>query len=240
MIYSPLEQFEDSMIYPIMLFGIDLSVTDLSLGYIISIIFLSVTNNNLIDTLLVNNDTSDYFDDIVTEIVKEQLGMGYTVFLSQFQDLFLFIFSNNVAGLIPFSSSLTAQIIITGTIALSYNLYIIFLGFYLNGFYYLTIFLPKNLALWLSLIIILIEVFSYLLRSLSLSVRLFANIVAGHALIHVMCFFATHIFFLSVFHAFITSAFLFMLLGLELLIAFIQAYIFCMLVAMYLTEILWL
>jgi len=223
-----------------MIFGIDLSITDISLGYIISIIFFSANGYNQIETLLTNNDISDYFDDIVTEIVKEQIGIGYTIFLKQHQDLFLFIFSNNISGLIPFGSSLTAQIIITGSIALSYNLYIICLGFYLNGFKFLTIFVPKNLSLWLTLIIIVIEVFSYLLRSLSLSVRLFANIVAGHALIHVICFFTTYIFFLSIFHAFITSAILFMLLGLEFLIAFIQAYIFIMLISMYLSEILWL
>jgi len=140
-------------------------------------------------------------------------------------------------GLIPFAFTPTSHLVFTFSLALTCNLAFIIIGFKENGFKFLNLFVPKGGPLWLLPLIVVIEFVSYLLRTFSLSIRLFANMMAGHTLLHILSSFVT---------AFIKAGYLMYgifpillvvaVLVLELAIAFIQAYVFIVLLCIYLND----
>jgi len=155
-----------------------------------------------------------------------------------FSVVFFFILFSNLLGLIPFGFTPTAQIIITFLIAFSFNLGFIFLGIILHGHRFFLLFVHEAPLILVPLITI-IEILSYSLRTFSLSIRLFANMMAGHTLLHilgsfVLMFFKNSYYILALFpFALVLAIFV-----LELGIAFLQSYVFIVLLAIYLAEIL--
>lgn len=151
--------------------------------------------------------------------------------------IFLTILFSNLIGLLPFAFTPTGHLAFTLTLALSCNLAIIIIGFYENGLGFLQLFVPKGGPKFLIPLIVVIEVLSYLLRTLSLSIRLFANMMAGHTLLHILASFITA--FLKSGHALIAFFPLLLVIAviaLELGIAFLQAYVFTILLTIYLND----
>jgi len=173
----------------------------------------------------------------VVSVVKQQAGSKALKYLPFFFSVFLLILISNVIGLLPFAFTPTSHLIFTLTLAFSCNLGLVIIGFAENGWRFLLLFVPKGGPLWLMPLIVLIEFLSYLLRTLSLSIRLFANMMAGHTLLHILASFIT---------AFINAGYLatafapFILviavIALELGIAFLQAYVFLILLCIYLND----
>lgn len=245
-IYSPLEQFEVIAYLGINLFGVvNLVVANVTIFLMLAFFFFSLL------VLFLNYINSNVFIIFnwqviveglymfVLKLVKEQLGknLGSKYFPILFLT-FIYILFANLIGLIPYSFTTTSHIILTFLLALTYNLSFILLGIVKHGLHFFTLFIPKGIKGVLLPLIIVIEVFSYVIRSVSLSVRLFANMLAGHTLIHlILTFFlflvskAGGLLFIIVPFVFFYAIFI-----LEIVIAMVQAYVFVLLVCIYLEE----
>lgn len=160
-------------------------------------------------------------------------------FFPVFLLVFLFILFSNLCGLLPFSFTVTAQFAITFALAFSFNLGFIILGFYLHKLSFLKLFVPSDAPLFLIPLLVVIEVVSYLIRTFSLSIRLFANMMAGHTLLHILASFCLSLLksLTFVFIVFVLPFFLILLVFvLEFGIALIQAYVFTILLCIYIKD----
>jgi len=232
--FTPLEQFEITVLQPLSLFGLgNFSLFLLVIGFFISLFFfLGLHKPKLVPTYWQSIVEMVYL--FVLSTVKGQTGKKGIPFFPFIFFLFIFILFSNLIGLLPFGFTVTAQLITTLTLALSINLGLIFMGFFFHGLKFLTLFVPKEAPAALLPLIVLIEVVSYLLRTFSLSVCLFANMMAGHTLLNILssfivAFFKTNLWFLGVLPFILVVA----VVCLELGIAFLQAYVFTVLTAIY-------
>jgi len=155
--------------------------------------------------------------------------------------LFMFILTVNVIGLVPYTFAVTAQIIITVSLALLVFLTVIVYGFWKHGFHFLKLFVPSGIPWYILPLVTFIEVLSFLSRPISHSVRLFANILAGHITLKVFAGFVTMLGafgFLGWLGAVLPLGLTVALTALELLVAFLQAYVFAILTCIYLNDAL--
>ena len=147
--------------------------------------------------------------------------------------LFLFILFCNVLGLVPYSFTPTSHIIVTFAMAIVVFTGVTVIGFAKHGLHFLSFFVPKGVPVWLLVILVPIEVISYFVRPFSLSIRLFANMLAGHTIFKV---FAGFVVSLGILAGWLPLSFIGALYCLELLIAFLQAYVFTILTCLYLND----
>lgn len=242
MFFSPLEQFEIRILLPIKIsnfldFSITNSVLYMFLAAIVGfgILYLSGYKAKIIPSKL--QVIVEFFYKFVLDMVKQQAGEeGYKYFPLIFTT-FIFILFSNLIGLIPLGFTPTAHVSVTFALAFSFNLSLVFLGFIKNGFAFLKLFIPSGAPLILMPLIIVIEVVSYCLRTFSLSIRLFANMMAGHTLLHILSSFVL-MFMNSSLMIFALLPFILVLavFVLEFGIAFLQAYVFTILVCIYLND----
>jgi len=153
--------------------------------------------------------------------------------------LFMFILTVNVIGLVPYTFAVTAQIIITVSLALLVFLTVIVYGFWKHGFHFLKLFVPSGIPWYILPLVTFIEVLSFLSRPISHSVRLFANILAGHITLKVFAGFVTMLGafgFLGWLGAVLPLGLTVALTALELLVGFLQAYVFAILTCIYLND----
>jgi F-type H+-transporting ATPase subunit a len=153
--------------------------------------------------------------------------------------LFMFVLAANLIGLIPYSFTVTSQIIVTVALALLVFFIVVVYGFWRHGLHFLNLFVPKGVPIYILPLIVFIEVLSFLSRPVSHSVRLFANMLAGHITLQV---FAGFIIMLAGFGvlgwlgAVLPFIMVVLLTALELLVAFLQAYVFAILTCIYLND----
>jgi F-type H+-transporting ATPase subunit a len=149
--------------------------------------------------------------------------------------LFMFILAVNLIGLIPYAFTVTSHIIVTLALAFTVFVGATILGFVLNGFGYLKLFLPGGVPKALIPVVVPIEIISYFIRPFSLSIRLFANMMAGHMMLKVM---AGFVIMLGALAGWLPLAAMVALYALELLVAVLQAYVFALLTCLYLNDAL--
>jgi F-type H+-transporting ATPase subunit a len=235
---SPLEQFELLIFKPFP--TVYFSLTTMSISLIIATtlfiltFFLGFYKARLIPTPLQTLCESSYL--FILSIVKQQAGQKGLRYFPLFFVIFFLILFSNLIGLVPFTFTPTSHIVITFTLAFTCNLAFIIIGFKENGLSFLRLFVPNGSPRFLLPIIVVIEFISYLLRTFSLSIRLFANIMAGHTLMHILASFVTA--FLNVLPIFALFPFIIVLavVILEVCIAFLQAYVFLILLTIYLED----
>ena len=245
-ILSPLSQFE-----VFQLIGLDLSIigqfylalTNLSLYFIlifVTIISLHYYGNN--DFNLVPNKISISIETSfasLSTMVKNQIGSFNEVYVPFIYTLFFFILFGNLISNIPYSFAVNASAIVTLGLSLTIFLGVTILSLSKHGIKFFSFFIPSGTPLALVPLLILIEFISYLARALSLGVRLFANLCAGHSLLKILSTFLYKLFSGSVFVAILTiipfSIFI-GLIGLEIAVSFIQAFVFNLLVCSYLKD----
>ena len=175
-------------------------------------------------------------------MVKDAAGTeGVKKFFPFVFTLFLFIFAANMLGMFPYFFTTTSQIVITATLALIVFATVIIVGFSKNGLKFFKLFAPSGVPIYILPLVVLIEVISFFSRPLSHSVRLWANILAGHILLKVFASFVPMLIaaggaftLLSILPMAMTVA----LYGLEFLVAFLQAYVFALLTCIYLNDAL--
>jgi F-type H+-transporting ATPase subunit a len=174
-------------------------------------------------------------------MVRDNVGTAGQAYFPFIFTLFMFVLFSNMLGMLPGSFTVTSHIIVTFGLALFIFLGVTLIGFVKHGAHYLSLFVPKGLPAVLLPLIVVIEVISYLSRPISLSVRLFANMMAGHTMLKVFAGFV--IGFLTAGGAYIglaaaPLAFMVAFTGLEILVAFLQAYVFAILTCIYLNDAL--
>ena len=246
MLLTPLEQFQIVSLFSIKLFSLDFSFTNLFLINIITLIafstlisfigaddssFFLIPNNwqTLIETVY-ETVSQLLFDNISIE------GEKYFPFVSV---LFLFILLVNLVGLIPYSFTITSHLIVTFTLSFAVFIGVNIICIKIHKIEILSLFIPSNTAFGLALLLVPIEFIAYLFKPLSLGIRLFANLMAGHTLLKVIVGFSWSMLLLedilSFFHV-VPLLVLVILMGLELGVAMIQAYVFTILTCLYLND----
>jgi F-type H+-transporting ATPase subunit a len=234
-IIDPIHQFVINRIIPIDIGGLDLSFTNSALWAVIATLCASLlfilAPRELIPTRLQSVAESIY--EVIDNMTHEVLHDNARTYFPFVLTLFVFILFANVLGLIPYSFTVTSHIVITLALALVVFVGATIIGFIRNGFGYLKLFVPSGVPALLLPLVVLIEIVSYFIRPMSLSIRLFANMMAGHMMLKVM---AGFVVMLGVTAGWLPLAAMVGLMGLELLVAALQAYVFALLTCMYLND----
>jgi F-type H+-transporting ATPase subunit a len=177
--------------------------------------------------------------EFVANTVKSSAGNEGMRFFPFVFTLFMFVLFANLIGLIPYSFTVTSQLIVTATLAMLVFLIVVVYGFYRNGLHFLNLFVPKGVPKLILPAIVFIEVLSFLSRPVSHSVRLFANMLAGHITLQVFAGFIIMLAGAGVLGwlgAALPFFMVVMLTALEFLVAFLQAYVFAILTCIYLND----
>lgn len=177
----------------------------------------------------------------ILSIITDQIGNEGKKYFTLLTTIFLFVLLSNFLGMIPYTLTVTSHPIITLGFALSLFIGITLIGFKEHGMSFFHLFVPSGVPLALLPLIVFIEVISYLTRPISLGVRLAANMFAGHTLLNIIAFFTWNIFIyggvLGIL-ALIPAILILALISLEFVICFLQAYVFTVLVASYLNDVI--
>jgi F-type H+-transporting ATPase subunit a len=177
--------------------------------------------------------------EFVANTLQSSSGKEGMKFLPFVFTLFMFILTANVIGLIPYTFTVTSHIIITAALAMTVFLTVVVYGFYKNGLKFFRLFVPSGIPIYILPLIVVIEVLSFVSRPISHSVRLFANILAGHITLKVFASFVTLVGGLGVFGwigAVLPLSLVVAITALEVLVAFLQAYVFAILTCIYLND----
>ncbi|RUP07591.1 MAG: F0F1 ATP synthase subunit A [Hyphomicrobium sp.] len=235
--HSPMEQFEIRKIWDLNFLGHDISFTNSSLMMIVALLLISgfmiyaMNGRSLVPTRI--QSLAEIVYEYIAGMVKENLGEEGMKYFPWVFSIFIFILVLNVIGLIPGNFTVTSHIIVTFALAAMVWLTATFIGFWKHGFGYLKLFVPSGVPLWLMPVIVPIELISYFIRPVSHSVRLFANMMAGHTMLKVFAGFAV---MLPWWGKIAPAGFMVAFTGLELLVAFLQALIFTVLTCIYVND----
>lgn len=237
MAHNPLSQFEIKKVFEINMFGYDISLTNSSCfmiltGVLISSYFvLAFKHKQVIPSRF--QLSGEILYTLITDMLDQNVGPKGRKYMPLILTLFLFILTCNLLGMVPYGFTVTSHILITFALAAIVFFLVTIVGFYNHGLHFLSLFLPQGTPWWLAPLMIIIELFAYLARPISLSLRLAANMVAGHVLLKVM---AGFIITLSIYLKFLPIPIMVILIGFEIFVAILQAYIFTILSCVYLND----
>jgi len=237
---NPMTQFEVYRIGPEIKIGaFDISFTNASLFMVISSLailiifnFGSKKNSKLPNKMQLLAELSYTF---VSKMISDTAGSKAKPYFAFIFSLFMFVLFCNMFGMIPYTFTVTSHIIVTFILASFIFIGVTVIGFAKHGFGYLKLFVPSGVPIVLLPLIVVIEIISYLSRPVSLSVRLFANMMAGHTMMKV---FGGFVISLGIVGGWLPLSFSVALTGLEILVAFLQAYVFAILTCIYLNDAL--
>jgi F-type H+-transporting ATPase subunit a len=236
MAIDPMHQFEIQRLVPINLGGLDASFTNSSLWMVIGAAVISfvllASSKKLVPSRLQSVGELAY--EFIFNMVRDTMGEQGRKFFPFIFTLFMFVLASNMLGLVPYSFTVTSHIIITFALAATVFVGATVYGFVKHGFGYLKLFAPDGIPAVMLPLLIVIEVISYLSRPISLSVRLFANMMAGHTMLKVFGAFVVALGWAGVVPFVVMVGFT----GLEVLIAFLQAFVFAILSCMYINDAL--
>ena len=237
---NPMQQFSVHKIGPeIKIGGIDLSFTNASLFMVISasivllFLFFGTREKKIVPNKI--QLIAEMFYTFVAKMISDTAGSKAKPYFPFIFSLFMFVLFCNMVGMLPYSFTVTSHIIVTLIMALFIFIAVTIIGFVKHGFKYLSIFVPSGVPVVLLPLITIIEIISYLSRPVSLSVRLFANMMAGHTMLKV---FGGFVISLGLLGGWLPLGFSVALTGLEVLVAFLQAYVFAILTCIYLNDAL--
>ncbi|WP_316187859.1 MULTISPECIES: F0F1 ATP synthase subunit A [unclassified Bradyrhizobium] len=177
--------------------------------------------------------------EFVANTIRTSAGPHGMTFFPLVFSLFMFIFVSNIVGIIPYTFTVSSHIIVTFSLALLVFLTVIIYGFYKNGLKFFKLFVPSGIPAVILPLVVVIEIISFFSRPISHSVRLFANMLAGHVTLKVFASFVTMLGalgFVGKVGALLPLGLTVALTGLELMVAFLQAYVFTILTCIYLND----
>jgi F-type H+-transporting ATPase subunit a len=236
---DPMHQFEIKRLIPMELFGLDFSFTNSALWMLIAIACISfVLIYGMRERALVPGrlqSVAELSYEFVANMVRENTGREGMQYFPFIFSLFIFVLTLNMLGMVPYSFTVTSHIIVTFALAAMVFLFVIIVGFVKNGPGFLKLFVPSGVPIAMLPLITLLEVFSFFIRPISLSVRLFANMMAGHMMLKV---FAAFVVGLGIVGGWAPLLFMVAFTGLEVLVAFLQAFVFTVLTCIYLNDAL--
>jgi F-type H+-transporting ATPase subunit a len=243
--HSPVAQFEIKPIFDLSIGGQDVSFTNSSLFMLLAVVVSSVflvtamRKRELIPGRM--QGLAEMMYEFVADMVRSNVGNEGRPYFPFIFTLFVFLLFGNLLGLIPYSYTFTSQIVVTFVMAAFVFLALTILALFKHGLHFFSFFVPAGAPKPLIPFLIIIEVISYFVRPVSLSVRLFANMLAGHTMLKVFAGLAVMISGVGG-AAMAGSVFPFIALigltGLEVLVAVLQAYVFTILTCMYLNDAL--
>jgi ATP synthase subunit 6 len=247
MVFSPLDQFKIAPLFSIQFAGIDISITNfllvslLTLFVLQSFVFLikdSATGSFFIAPSGWQNLIEKLYA-LVTQLLSDIITTGSEKYVPFMSVLFMFILTNNLIGMVPYSFTTTSHITLTFFLSFSIFVAMNIIGFQKHGVHLFSLFLPANTGFFLALLLVPIELISYIAKPISLGVRLFINLMAGHSLLKVIVGFSWNMLLVENLKGIVfifPLLILVLLMGLELGVAVIQAYVFITLTAIYLND----
>ena len=235
--HSPLDQFEINPLVNFEVGGVNLAFTNSSVSMVITVLFitlfltLTVNPRSIVPSRmqLISELCYNFIAQLLNDTVGDQ-GKRYFPFVFS---IFMFVLIGNMVGMIPYQFTFTSHIIVTFALATVVFIGVTILGFVNHGIRFFTFFYIPGVPFYMHPLLIPIEVIAYLSRPISLSVRLFANMLAGHTLLKV---FAGFVVSMPFFTGVLPLTFIVALTGLEILIAFLQAYVFAILTCLYIND----
>ena len=242
---DPIHQFHLKEIFHLDFAGLNLSFTNSSLFMVLTVLvaagflYMTTANRSLVPGRM--QSVSELSYEFIANMLRDGAGSHGMKFFPFVFSLFMFVLVGNLFGMIPYFFTFTSHIIVTFALAMLVIGVVVVYGFAKHGLHFLNLFVPSGIPMLLMPLVVMIEVISFLSRPISLSVRLFANMLAGHITLKV---FAGFIFSLGTLGAIGTAGAVLPLImavaltGLEFLVAFLQAYVFAVLTCMYLNDAL--
>lgn len=240
---DPISQFKISEILPLEIGGLNLSFTNSALFMTVTVaatcgfLLLSTGGRGLIPGRMQSLAEMSY--EFVANMLRDAAGREGMKFFPLVFSLFMFVLIANLFGMFPYFFTVTSHLIVTFALAMVVILTVIIYGFYKNGMKFLGLFVPEGVPGILIPLVVMIEVISFLSRPISLSVRLFANMLAGHITLKVFAGFVASLLGLGLvgaLPAILAFGMTIAITALEFLVAFLQAYVFAVLTCMYLND----
>ncbi len=241
---DPLHQFNIYTIIPIDISGGSVSFTNSALFMLLSaVLAMALIVGGMRKRSLVPNrlqSVAEVSYEFIAGMVNSNAGLEGRAFIPFVFALFLFLLLGNLIGMVPYTFTFTSHLIVTGSLALVVFVMVTLLGFIKHGLHFFAKFVPKGVPAVLMPLMIPLEIISYFIRPVSLSVRLFANIMAGHTMLKVFAGFI--VMLAGAFGAvgylagLAPLALVVVLVGFEFFVAFIQAYVFALLTVIYIQD----
>ncbi len=234
--HSPLEQFLIKPLVPIKIGGLDFSFTNSALFMVVAVVLigalmtLGTRGRGVVPGRVQSIAEMSY--ELVVGLIRETVGSEGRKYFPLIFTLFMFVLFGNMLGMIPYTFTFTSHIAVTFAMAIVVFVAVTVLGFIKHGAHFFGFFVPPGTPIAMWPLLIPIEIISYLSRPVSLSVRLFANMLAGHTLLKVIAGFVPALGIAGIVPLFFVTA----LTGLEILIAFLQAYVFTILTCLYIND----
>ena len=242
---DPIHQFDLHRILPLNLGGWDVSFTN-SAAFMLATVLLSTAflvyamrSRGLVPGRL--QSVAEITHDFIADMVRESMGKEGMKFFPFVFAIFMFIFVGNMLGMIPGGFTVTSHIIVTAALAALVFVMVLVVGFAKNGLHFLKLFVPSGVPWYVLWFVALIEIISFLSRPVSHSVRLFANMLAGHIALKIFASFIIALASAGIFTAILSPLPLLLviaLVALETLVAVLQAYVFATLTCIYLNDAL--
>jgi len=243
---DPLHQFQINPIIPIRIGDLDLSFTNSALFMVLAVVITTgllvfgMRGRDLVPGRL--QSAAEMFYEFIANMVRENAGPEARRYFPFVFSLFMFVLVGNMLGMIPGSFTFTSHIIVTFALAMTVFVFVTLLGIVKHGMHFFSFFMPQGAPVILAPLLIPIEIISYLSRPVSLSVRLFANMLAGHTMLKVFASFTALLggalgaggFAIGILPLLVNIG----LIGFEILVAFLQAYVFTLLTCLYIRDAL--
>ncbi|MEI8295474.1 MAG: F0F1 ATP synthase subunit A [Alphaproteobacteria bacterium] len=238
---DPMHQFMVQTIVPLHLFGHDISFTN-------SALFMAIATTLLIALFYfgVNPKTEipsrtqvvlESVYNFITDTLRSNVGEEALPFFPYVFSIFLFVAAGNLLGMLPYSFTFTSQVVVSFGLAFSIFIAVTIIGFIKHGTHYLRLFFPEDVPIYVAPLLVPVELISYCARPITLSVRLFANMVAGHAMMKIFAGFAIACASTTFFPlAALPIAINVLLTVFEIFICILQAYVFTILSCIYLND----
>jgi F-type H+-transporting ATPase subunit a len=233
---SPLHQFTIEPLIPIHIGGINASYTNSALFMTLAVVLVSalvivtMRGAQLVPTRW--QSVTEMLYEFIANMIEDNIGDEGRQYFPFVFSLFMFILFGNLLGMIPYTFTFTSHIIVTFALAALVFIGVTMIGIARHGFHFLSFFVPHGVPKILLLLLVPIELLSYIIRPFTLSIRLFANMMAGHTMLTI---FAGFVATLGIFGVLPLAMDVFLIL-LELLVAVLQAYVFAILTCLYLRD----
>ncbi|MCF6321846.1 MAG: F0F1 ATP synthase subunit A [Rhizobiaceae bacterium] len=242
---DPIKQFAINKLLPLDINGVDLSFTNSSLFMVATVVLTSAYflwstgGRGMVPTR--SQSVSEIVYEFVAGMLRDSAGSSGMKFFPFVFSLFMFILIINMFGMFPYFLTVTAHIIITIALAMAVFLTVLVVGFGRHGVGFLKLFVPSGVPMLIMPLVIAIEIISFIARPISHSVRLFANMLAGHITLKVFAGFIVSLSAMGtvgIVGSILPFAMTVGMTALEFLVAFLQAYVFTMLTCMYINDAL--
>jgi F-type H+-transporting ATPase subunit a len=241
---GPIKQFEISPIAPLHIGGFDVSFTNSALWMVIALVvsssflILATRQRAMVPGRL--QLMAELLYEFVANMVRENVGPQGRKYFPFVFTIFVFVLMGNMLGMIPYSFTFTSHIAVTAVLALFVFLAVTIFGIFNHGLHFFSLFSPPGVPFLLKLLVVPVEILSFIIRPVTLSVRLAANMIAGHMVLKVFAGFGASMFVAfgatGIFMGTVPMLFTVLVVMLEVLIAFLQAYVFAILTCIYLKD----